>query len=234
MTLGRKLQGGFGVMLGLVLLLSAAAFVSLRSLSQDLDRAAKVTARKQYLAGGVNAAASEMASLERASVLASVVGDKAASEAYQTQFREPQNRIQESIAELRRMSSHADGDAVLQRVEEQAGLVRQAQQELLQAMANQQLDAALAIFAQKLQPRLAGISREASSLVDQQNRELTAASEASAANSVRTRNLTVALAGLAIGVAVFIFWMVRQANVGLQQLAGSLSDSAERVATAAG
>ena len=97
MTVGRKLLGGFGVMLGLVLLLSAAALVALRNLNDDLDRAAKVTARKQYLAGGVNAGASEMASLARGSVLASVVGDKAHSDAYQEQFRQPQDRIAERV-----------------------------------------------------------------------------------------------------------------------------------------
>jgi methyl-accepting chemotaxis protein len=234
MTLGRKLLGGFGVMLGLVLLLSVAAMVSIRNLNEDLDRAAKVTARKQYLAGGVNAAASEMASLERASVLAAVVGDKAASDGYQTQFRDPQNRIQSALAELRRLSGNSESGSALQRVEQQAGLVVQAQEELRQAMANQQLDSALAIFAQKLQPRLAGIAREASALVEEQNRELLAASEASAGHAARTRNLTVGLAALAVGVALFIFWMVRGANAGLQQLAARLSGSAERVASAAG
>src|SRR6185369_2042757 len=100
MTLGRKLLGGFGVMLGLVLLLSAAALVSLRNVNEDLDRAAKVTARKQYLAGGVNAAASEMASLERGSVLASVVGDKQHADGYQQQFGDSQERLQKALAEL--------------------------------------------------------------------------------------------------------------------------------------
>jgi len=234
MTLGRKLLGGFGVMLGLVLLLSVSAMVSLRNLNDELDRAAKVTARKQYLAGGVNAAASEMASLERASVLAAVVGDKTASDGYQAQFRDPQNRIQNALAELRRLSGTSESNSTLQRVEQQAGLVAQAQEELRQAMANQQLDSALSIFAQKLQPRLAGIAREASALVDEQNRELAAASEASAGRSVRTRNLMVGLAALAVGVALFIFWMVRGANAGLQHLAARLSGSAGRVATAAG
>jgi methyl-accepting chemotaxis protein len=234
MTLGRKLLGGFGVMLGLVLLLSVSAMVSLRNLNDELDRAAKVTARKQYLAGGVNAAALEMASLERASVLAAVVGDKAASDNYQAQFREPQNRIQSALAELRRMTGKSESGSSLERVEQQAGLVVQAQEELRQAMANQQLDSALSIFGQKLQPRLAGIAREASGLVDEQNRELAAASEASASRSARTRNVTVGLAGLAVVVALFIFWMVRGANVGLQQLAARLSGSANRVASAAG
>src|SRR3954452_20877917 len=132
MTLGRKLFGGFGVMLGLVLLLSAAALVALRNLNDDLDRAAKVTARKQYLAGGVNAAASEMASLARGSVLAAVVGDQAHANSYQQKFGESQERLQRTLEDLRGLSDSKDAGSLLQRVEEQASLVRQAQEELRQ------------------------------------------------------------------------------------------------------
>src|SRR6185369_2177229 len=112
MTLGRKLLGGFGVMLGLVLVLSAAALVALRNLNDDLDRAAKVTARKQYLAGGVNAAASEMASLARGSVLAAVVGDKARSEEYLLKFRGPQDQLQSALAHLGRLPGAQEGAAL--------------------------------------------------------------------------------------------------------------------------
>jgi methyl-accepting chemotaxis protein len=234
MTLGKKLLGGFGVMLGLVLLLSAAALVALRNLNDDLDRAAKVTARKQYLAGGVNAGASEMASLARGSVLASVVGDKARSDEYMQQFRGPQEQLQNALAELGRLTGGKEGGGILERLGQQAASVRQAHDELRQAMSNQQLDTALQIFNQRLQPRLEGIAREASSLVDQQNRDLAAASVASAAKSARIRNLTLGLAGLALAVGFVIFWMVRQANVGLQMLAVRMSQSAEKVATAAG
>jgi methyl-accepting chemotaxis protein len=234
MTLGKKLLGGFGVMLGLVLLLSAAALVALRNLNDDLDRAAKVTARKQYLAGGVNAGASEMASLARGSVLASVVGDKARSDEYMQQFRGPQEQLQNALAELGRLTGGKEGGGILERLGQQAASVRQAHDELRQAMSNQQLDTALQIFNQRLQPRLEGIAREASSLVDQQNRDLAAASVESAAKSARIRNLTLGLAGLALAVGFVIFWMVRQANVGLQMLAVRMSQSAEKVATAAG
>lgn len=234
MTLGRKLLGGFGVMLGLVLLLSAASLVALRNLNDDLDRAAKVTARKQYLAGGVNAAASEMASLARGSVLSSVVGDKPRSDSYMQQFRGPQEQLQNALQEFARLPGAKEGGGILERIEQQAGLVRQAHEELRQAMANQQLDAALAIFNQRLQPRLEGIGKEASSLVDQQNKELAAATEASASRSSRIRGLTIALAVLAIVAGCVIFWMVRQANVGLQMMAARMAQSAERVTDAAG
>jgi methyl-accepting chemotaxis protein len=234
MTLGRKLLGGFGVMLGLVLLLSAAALISLRNVNEDLERAAKVTARKQYLAGGVNAAASEMASLARGSVLASVVGDQAHAVEYQGRFGDSQARLQNALAELRHLSDTQDGDSLLQKVEEQAGSVKQAQEELRQSLAKQQLDAALTIFGQKLQPRLEGISREASSLVDQQNRELIATSQTSSSKSAHARNLTIAVAVLALAVGCIVFWMVRQANSGLQMMAGHMAESAEKVADAAG
>src|SRR5689334_18686366 len=110
MTLGKKLLGGFGVMLGLVLLLSGAALIALRSLNSDLDRATKVTARKQYLAGSVHAAASEMASLARGSVLAAVVGDKAHSDAYQEQFRGPEGKLDTNLRELRALSMGGSSD----------------------------------------------------------------------------------------------------------------------------
>jgi methyl-accepting chemotaxis protein/methyl-accepting chemotaxis protein-1 (serine sensor receptor) len=231
MTLGRKLQGGFGVMLGLVLLLGGAGQVAVRSLNGDLERAAKVTARKQYLAGLVNAAASEMASLARGSVLASVVGDRPHSDGYIQQFRQPQEQLDRALVEYRTLS---EDKGLVDQIEQHASLVRQAHEELRQAMANQQLDAALVIFGQRLQPRLEGIAKEASALVDQENHVLAEASQASSAKSARLNVLSISLAVLALGVGCVIFWMVRQANVGLQMLASQMSEAAQKVADAAG
>jgi len=61
MSLGRKLLSGFGAMLALVLLNSGGGLLVTHDLNNDLKQAANVTARKQYLAGEVNAATSEMA-----------------------------------------------------------------------------------------------------------------------------------------------------------------------------
>ena len=59
MSLTGKLMGGFGAMLTLVLLLTGGTLLVTRDLNIDLDRAANVTARKQYLAGAVNAVSPE-------------------------------------------------------------------------------------------------------------------------------------------------------------------------------
>ena len=72
MSLTKKLLVSFAAMLGLVLLLGVGGLLVSRDLSGDLERAANVTARQQYLAGQVSADAAELTSLERGSVLAAM------------------------------------------------------------------------------------------------------------------------------------------------------------------
>jgi methyl-accepting chemotaxis protein len=233
MNLSRKLLGGFAAMIALVLLLSGGALVVISQLSSDLDRAANVTARKEYLAGDVNSAASQITSIEKGSVLASVLGDKALSDATQQQFNGPATRLRKGLADLRGMAGNDQASSLLQTLERQASSVFEAHEELRQAMANQQLDVALSIFAQKVQPRLEEIGRAAATLVDRQNSDLAATSEASASKSARMRNLTIGFMLLALGVGGAVFWIVKQANATLRVLAERMSDSANHVASAA-
>src|SRR5690349_3304688 len=83
MSLTKKLLASFGAMLGLVLLLGAGGLLVTRDLSGDLERAANVTARQQYLAGQVSADSAELTSLERGTVLAAMVADAAHLQTYQ-------------------------------------------------------------------------------------------------------------------------------------------------------
>src|SRR5579863_982164 len=154
MSLSRKLLGGFGSMIALILVLSVGALVAISELNTDLDRAANVTARKEYLAGEVNSAAWEMTSIEKGSVLAAVLGDKAQSDLAHQQFQGPSTRLRKALTDLREMAATGQSASLLQTLERQATSVFEADEELRHAMGNQQLDAALIIFAQKLQPRL--------------------------------------------------------------------------------
>ncbi len=233
MNLRTKLLGGFGVMLGAVLLLGMAAVFSIRGLSDDLERTTKVTGRRQYLASTVKSAAAEMTSLARASVLAAVVGDKAKAQTYQQQFAAPHNALLEATDELRRLSEPGASEGALARLAGESAAVQDAQQQLQQAMASDKLDAALAVFGQKLEPRLDAIAQEASKLVDQENRELAATSEAAGARAARMRYLSIGMTLIAALVGCLVFWAVRQANDTLQKMASRMAESAERVKSAA-
>jgi methyl-accepting chemotaxis protein/methyl-accepting chemotaxis protein-1 (serine sensor receptor) len=229
MSLTKKLLVSFAAMLGLVLLLGVGGLLVSRDLSGDLEHAANVTARQQYLAGLVSADSAELTSLERGSVLAAMLADAAHLQAYQQAFSQHAENLRKSLSELRKMADTREAAARLQNLEQQALAVTQAHEELRQAMAKQQMDAAMVIFAQKVQPSLEEIGRQAVSLVEQQNSELVSASAASSAKSARSTTVTIALLLLALGVGAGVLWMVRRVGVALKDLAARMSESAERV-----
>jgi len=234
MSLTRKLLSGFGVMLALVLLISTASLVITRDLSRDLERAANITARSQYLAGEVDTAASDMIGSERAAVLAAVLGDKGRAAECLQSFAKTATGLQSALADLHRTASNREAISLLGTLDQQAVLVLHAHEELRRAMSNEQLDAALNIFGQKVTPSLEQIGRQASSLVEQQNRDLQATSEASASKSTRSVTVIVALTILAIGVGGVVFGLVLHTNRSLLQLSTRLAESARQVAGAAG
>jgi len=182
MSLTKKLLSSFGAMLGLVLLLGAVGLMVTRGLSGDLERAANVTAREQYLAGQVTTDAAELTSLERGAVLAAMVGDSSHQQVYQEAFSQHAGSLRKSLSELRKTAEVREA-ASLRSLEQQAALVAQAHEELRQAMADQHMDTGMVIFAQKVQPSLEEIGRQAVSLVEQQTHDLTSASAASSAKS---------------------------------------------------
>src|SRR6476620_2690126 len=207
MSLTKKLLGSFGAMLGLVLLLGAGALLVTRDLSGDLERAANVTARQQYLAGQVSADAAELTSLERGSVLAAMLADAAHQQSYQQEFSVHAASLRKSLSELRKIADTREAAARLQSLEQQSSLVSQAHEELRQAMANQQMDAGLVIFAQKVQPSLEEIRRQAASLVEQQARDLASASAVSSAKSARSSVWTISLLLISLGVGAGVLWL---------------------------
>jgi methyl-accepting chemotaxis protein len=233
MSLTRKLMVSFGVMLGLVMLLGVGGLLVTRDLSGDLDRAANVTARQQYLAGEVNASTSELTSLERGSVLAAMLGDRPHVDEYQQRFRSHSESLRKTLSELARLAGTRSASERIQTLDQQASLVIQADQELRQAISNQQMDSGLAIFSQKVVPRLEEIGRQASSLVEQQSRDLAAASAASAGKSASTRLITIALLLLGLAAGGGVFWIVHHANGSLKGLAERMADGAENVSLAA-
>ena len=89
------------------------------------------------------------------------------------------------------------------------------------------------IFAQKVQPSLDDIGRQADSLVEQQNRDLAALSRTAASKSARSTWITIWLTLLAFGVGGAVFWTVKKASGALQNLSDNLAESAEQVSGAA-
>jgi len=233
MSLTKKLLGAFGVMLALVLILSIGALYVTHSLNQDLDRAARITARKQYLAGDVNASTSVLTSLERGYAMAAMLGDQQQAGNLERSFRDRAKRLEQALNDLRMISDTAQTTGLVDSLVQQAAIVNQAHAEMSRQMASQQMDAAMTVFTSKVLPRLEEIGRAASDLVEQENRDLASAAEASSRTASRGLLITMTLAIVGLAVGGFLFGVVRQANSGLRRLAQHLGESAAEVARAA-
>jgi methyl-accepting chemotaxis protein len=232
MSVTRKLLLSFGMMLGLVVLLGSGALLVTRDLNHDLDRAANVTARQQYLAGEVRAATTEMASLERGAVLAAMLGETSNGED-DRKFRARAEALRKALSELGKLAEAGAASDRVRALDQQVVLVLQAHQELSQNVVNQQMDTGLVIFAQKVAPRLEEIGKQASALVEQQTRDLTQASAASAAKASRTNLITIALLLIGFGAGGGVLWLVREVNRSLRLLATQMLEKAVNVSEAA-
>jgi methyl-accepting chemotaxis protein len=232
MSLTRKLMMGFCGMLGLLMLISAAALVITRDLSGELDRAAKLTERAQYLAGEVDAKAAQMIGLERATMLATVLGDGRAAQ-YQQNFANTTSRLLEVLRELHGTATGPEAAKLLENLDQQAVLVGRAHEEFRSTLANGQMDEGLKIFTDKGAPGLENMQQQASALVEQESRYLQSNSAASAAKSWRGVAVMIALALIGLIAGGAVLGLVLHTNRNLLSISRRLAESAQQVGGAA-
>jgi hypothetical protein len=138
--------------------------------------------------------------------------DRSHAEIYPATFPHPGGTAPKTLSELAGLTASQEEASRIQTLSQQAGLVLQGHEELRQAIANQRMDAGLAIFGQKLQPQLEGIGRQAPALLEQQNRNLAATSAAASTKSSRTRVVAILLMLIALGVGAGVLFLVNQSS----------------------
>jgi methyl-accepting chemotaxis protein len=233
MTIGKKLVGAFAAMLAMTLIPGAISYRAIQGLSADVSRAVNVTSRRQFLAGEIGAATSEMEGQERAIALSLILQQQEQSARHQRQFENAAARLDKALSEFRGLLEASESHATMDSVARKSAPVLEAHREFLRLLAAQQIDAALRSFDQVLLPRVVDISSLGRALADQQGRELTAVSDQAAARAVRSRWVMSALLACVLATGGVVLWVVRQANAGLRRLAMRLEDGAGQVADAA-
>jgi methyl-accepting chemotaxis protein len=220
-------------MLAMTLILGAISHRAVEALSGDLSRAVNITSRRQFLAGEVGAATSEMEGAERAIALSLILQQPEQSAQHQRQFESAAARLQKALAEFRALLDPADSRSAVDSLAEKSAAVIEAHREFLRLMASQQMDAALRSFDQVLLPRAVDICDVGHALADQQGRELASASEHARTRAARTRWMMWALIGLVLATGGIVLGVVREANKALGRLALRMEEAAGQVANAA-
>lgn len=231
-TIGAKLGISFASVLALVIVMGVASLQMSGDLSNELERAVKVVAQSQLLAGQMAAATASMEAHERGVAFALVLQQADKAEASKRGYQEAAGQLDESLKGLASLAADDSGRSQIRMLDEKASAVRSIHSEFLQLLASQQIDIALKLFDERLTPALRDMNRAATALVDQQEKQLASVGESAAARQSHARWLMLMLFAVSIPVGVGVVIVIRKASATLRKLSGELSGTAREVSEA--
>jgi methyl-accepting chemotaxis protein/methyl-accepting chemotaxis protein-1 (serine sensor receptor) len=230
-TIGKKLLASVGAAFTLTLLVGIASVQINSGLREELDRAVKVTARRQVLAGKLSAAAENMAALDRGIAFSLVLQQLDKAQAQRREFDQAASEVRKCIDELNSITeANSRGD--LRELETLYGSVDSGQREFLQQLSAQQIDVALKTFDEQVAPRIRRLGEKSRGLVADEEKRLAEAAVVSDARGSQSTWIMLVVFGLAIPVSVVVLVTVRRITTVLRGLTGEISRCATEVSGA--
>lgn len=230
--IGTRLLAGFGVMLAISLVLSAAWLVQSRRLTKALEEAVNATAKKQQLAGEIRTSSAEMLLSENGIVLGSVLQRADAVARSKEEFQSQFSKMKTAIAEFRPLSD-STSSSNLDRLDTQLAVAGAAHQQMMSSLDKQQFDMVQKTFDDAVQPRLREISGQADVLVRQEGEHLGQAGITARSAASQAYWLNGIFLLLALGAGGLVLMVLQHINNSLRTLAAQIGSDAGRVAGAA-
>jgi methyl-accepting chemotaxis protein len=233
-TIGAKLLISSSAMLALVLIMGLTSLKVSSGLSKELDNAVNLIARKQLLAGQISTAAADMNALERGIAFNTVLQQPDKAEAFKQQFQTAEAKVEQYLNSFKALMTEGESKAELESLKSEYAGVKSAHQNLLQMLANQQMDQALKSFDETLLPKLNQMSASAKKLVDGQGEQLAAVAQGAESTKSGSRWITLFLIMLSAAVGVGVILLVRGITSLLRKLTWQMASCAEQVSDASG
>ncbi|HEV2198557.1 MAG TPA: methyl-accepting chemotaxis protein [Bryobacteraceae bacterium] len=231
-TIGAKLAAAYGSMLALVLILGASSLKLTSSLGAELTKAVTVTAKKQMLAGQILASAAQMSALERGVASSTLLQQSDKVKELEGQYSEAANQVREYLNQFSAFDNSEQTRRQLASLDLEYKDLRRAHDEFVQALARQQMDAALKHFDAALLPRLAKMSGLAQGLVEQEAQQLAETANGAAGSQASSRWITMLLLSITACVSVALMFIVRGITARLRSLTQELSGCSRGVSDA--
>jgi methyl-accepting chemotaxis protein len=233
MTIGKKLLGSFGVMLLTAVALSLGAFWQVRSLTGDLNSAVHITARKQALAGEIEASTAQMTIADESLLIGSILQRPAMVSQGKDQFRTEMARTQKALSDYQQLVEAGASPEALNALEQGLTLVSRAHEDMLANLDKGQFDAVQKTFDEAVLPRAKEIGVQSQGLVDQEKERLAGVSKSAESDTTRGMWMIGLLFLASLGAGGMVLWVIRQANGQLRSLAVEVATGSRRVGRAA-
>ncbi len=230
-TIGKKLLASFGAAFTLTLLVGITSVQINGGLRKELDRAVKVTARRQVLAGKLSASAENMAALDRGIAFSLVLQQMDKAQSQRREFDQAAADVRRCVEELNAMGDEGSRGE-LRELESLYASVDTSQREFLQQLSAQQIDVALKTFDEQVAPRIRRLSDKSRELVAHEEKQLAEAAVASEARGAQSSWVMLALLGLSVPVTLVVLVTVRRITGLLRGLTGEIARCASEVSGA--
>ena len=233
MTIGRKLYLSFGGALALTLLTSVVSLNGVSDLGGTCNQLAKVTARKQLLAGAIGTEITTVLAAERGILVRAFMKDRPTMLQYNQDFLDSAAQVSQHLNDFSALGGTVEDSRGIEDLRGALATIQQGHGEFWSHADSGQVDAAAEDYKTKTNPAIKQAVKIAGALEARQGDLIPkAAQEADGAVS-RARWTTLALIGFSLLLAGVVVYIVRQINQSLRQAVRELSEGSGQVSRAA-
>ncbi|WP_321475369.1 methyl-accepting chemotaxis protein [uncultured Paludibaculum sp.] len=231
-SFGTKINIASGAIVAFLLLLGATAIYSLSDVRTQLERSVSVEARKSELALQSQTAVTMIEGAQRGLLLGSMTNDPALVQSSSQQMRDSTEKLAAGVRDLAPLLSADDARREQAALSSMSDEVRGKLQQFENSIRGQRFDEATKMQTEYFRGQFEKMRQQATTLVDIQRRYAVASSSSAISMASFARMLAVLVCLLALGIATVAFWVIRNGNRDLRQIAVEIGEGADQVASA--
>ena len=223
-----------GALVVAIALLSIVSFRGIHNLSDELRQVANVSSQKVELAGNLVQELSTLSAVRRGTVLQRMLSDSAGAAQYKRQWKDSEENVFGLVEQIRKIVTTDVERQQVRRIAESLDKLSRISQQMAQALDNQQMDVALKLQTESLNPAQDEARTTVTKFADAQRAGLAQAAANAASSATFNRWIIAAFVMLSIAAGAISLFFFRGVNRDFRQVATQLARDAGHVATAAG
>jgi methyl-accepting chemotaxis protein len=233
MTIGKKLTGGFTVMVALILALGIFALMTMQRLNNLQDILAQRESKKLELSGLLQTNVARLRLGIRGVILATLSNNKEQAGQADRQFRAASSESQKALADVQPLLENDRERQAVETLQARLTAFTPVYEEIARLCAAGQTAEAQKARTEKAIPLADNMDAATEQLRESTREAFAATDQAFEDSGRRARWISILLIGLCLAVGAAVLLLVRQISGSLRAMAGEMSLNAGQVASAA-
>ena len=215
-TVTAKIGFLVGALVVAIALLSIVSFRGIHNLSGELNQVANVSSHKVELAASLAEELSMLSAVRRGTVLQTMLSDSAGAAQYKRQWKESEQKVAAMMDEIRKIASTDTERQQVRHVSESLQRLSTISQQMAQALDNQQMDVALKLQTEALNPAQEAVRSTMAKFADSQRSGLKLAADNAESSASLNRWIIIGFVALSVTGGILSLMFFTPARPGRQ------------------